>query len=150
MNISKNFSLAELTITQTGLPNLPDERQIVNLKRLCETILEPLREAVGNPIQINSGFRSPAVNRKVKGSVTSQHMAGEAADICVSGMSTLEVVKMIVNLNLPFHQLINEGTVSGVTWVHVSVSPQGIKPKKEILNAFGVPGKMKYQRIAIG
>ncbi|UOG51093.1 D-Ala-D-Ala carboxypeptidase family metallohydrolase [Leptospira noguchii] len=150
MNLSKNFTLSELTVTQTGLPNVPDERQIVNLKRLCETILEPLREAIGKPIGINSGFRSPAVNRKVKGSVTSQHMAGEAADICVAGMSTLDIVKLITKLKLPFHQLINEGTTTGVTWVHVSVAPQGIKPKKEILNAFGVPGRMKYQRVSIG
>ncbi|KAA1293786.1 D-Ala-D-Ala carboxypeptidase family metallohydrolase [Leptospira interrogans] len=149
MNLSKNFTLSELTVTQTGLPNDPDERQIVNLKRLCETILEPLREAIGKPIGINSGFRSPAVNRKIKGSVTSQHMAGEAADLCVAGMSTLDVVKTIVSLNLPYHQLINEG-MAGVTWVHVSVAPQGIKPKKEILNAFGSPGRMKYQRISIG
>ncbi|EKO59735.1 peptidase M15 [Leptospira kirschneri str. H2] len=150
MNLSKNFTLSELTVTQTGLPNDPDERQVVNLKRLCETILEPLREAIGKPIGINSGFRSPAVNRKVKGSVTSQHMAGEAADLCVAGMSTLDVVKTIVSLNLPFHQLINEGTTTGATWVHVSVAPQGIKPKKEILNAFGVPGRMKYQRASVG
>ncbi|EKO16422.1 MULTISPECIES: D-Ala-D-Ala carboxypeptidase family metallohydrolase [Leptospira] len=150
MNLSKNFTLSELTVTQTGLPNDPDERQVVNLKRLCETILEPLREAIGKPIGINSGFRSPAVNRKVKGSVTSQHMAGEAADLCVAGMSTLDVVKTIVSLNLPFHQLINEGTTTGATWVHVSVAPQGIKPKKEILNAFGVPGRMKYQRVSVG
>ncbi|TQE63716.1 D-Ala-D-Ala carboxypeptidase family metallohydrolase, partial [Leptospira noguchii] len=112
MNLSKNFTLSELTVTQTGLPNVPDERQIVNLKRLCETILEPLREAIGKPIEINSGFRSPAVNRKVKGSVTSQHMAGEAADICVAGMSTLDIVKVITKLKLPFHQLINEGTTT--------------------------------------
>lgn len=150
MNLSKNFTLSELTVTQTGFPNDPDERQIVNLKRLCETILEPLREAIGKPIGINSGFRSPAVNRKIKGSVTSQHMAGEAADLSIAGMSTLDVVKLIVKLKLPFHQLINEGTTTGVTWVHVSVAPQGIKPKKEILNAYGASGRMKYQRVSIG
>ncbi|UOG39692.1 D-Ala-D-Ala carboxypeptidase family metallohydrolase [Leptospira noguchii] len=150
MNLSKNFTLSELTVTQTGLPNVPDERQIVNLKRLSEEILEPLREAIGKPIEINSGFRSPAVNRKIKGSVTSQHMNGEAADICVQGLTTKNIVEEIIKLNLPFHQLINEGTSSGVTWVHVSVAPQGIKPKREILNAFGVPGRMKYQRISIG
>ncbi|EMO72698.1 D-Ala-D-Ala carboxypeptidase family metallohydrolase [Leptospira santarosai] len=150
MNLSENFTLPELTVTGTGLPNIPDERQIVNLKRLCETILEPLRKAIGKPIQINSGYRSPAVNRKIRGSITSQHMAGEAADICISGMSALDVVKIIANLKLPFHQLINEGTTTGVTWVHVSVAPQGIKPKREILNAFGIPGKMKYQRVSVG
>ncbi|EMF80056.1 peptidase M15 [Leptospira weilii serovar Topaz str. LT2116] len=150
MNLSKNFTLVELTVTGTGLSNVPDEKQIANLKRLCETILEPLRETIGRPIQINSGYRSPAVNRKIKGSVTSQHMAGEAADLCVVGMSTLDIVKIITKLKLPFHQLINEGFTTGVTWVHVSVAPQGIKPKREILNAFGVPGKMKYQRISVG
>ncbi|EKR57196.1 MULTISPECIES: D-Ala-D-Ala carboxypeptidase family metallohydrolase [Leptospira] len=149
-NLSKNFTLSELTVTQTGIPNVPDERQIVNLKRLCETILEPLRQAIEKPIIVNSGFRSPAVNRKVKGSVTSQHMNGEAADICVQGLTTKDIVAEILKLNLPFHQLINEGTASGVTWVHVSVAPIGIKPKKEVLNAFGVPGKMKYQRVTIG
>ncbi|EMY23615.1 peptidase M15 [Leptospira interrogans serovar Australis str. 200703203] len=150
MNLSKNFTLAELTVTQTGIANVPDEKQIANLKRLCETILEPLRETIGRPIQINSGYRSPAVNRKIKGSVTSQHMAGEAVDLCVVGMSALDIVKIIVKLNLPFHQLINEGFTTGVTWVHVSVPPLGIKPKREILNAFGIPGKMKYQRISVG
>ncbi|EMF80024.1 peptidase M15 [Leptospira weilii serovar Topaz str. LT2116] len=150
MNLSKNFTLAELTVTQTGIANVPDEKQIANLKRLCETILEPLRETIRRPIQINSGYRSPAVNRKIKGSVTSQHMAGEAADLCVVGMSTLDIVKIIVRLNLPFHQLINEGFTTGVTWVHVSVAPQGIKPKREILNAFGTSGKMKYQRVSVG
>ncbi|EMJ66466.1 D-Ala-D-Ala carboxypeptidase family metallohydrolase [Leptospira sp. P2653] len=150
MNLSKNFTLAELTVTQTGLPNVPDEKQIANLKRLCETILEPLKAVLERPVQINSGYRSPAVNRKIKGSVTSQHMAGEAADLCVVGMSTLDLVKIIVRLKLPFHQLINEGTATGVTWVHVSVAPQGIKPKREILNAFGIPGKMKYQRVSVG
>ncbi len=149
MNLSKNFTLAELTVTQTGLPNVPDEKQIANLKRLCETILEPLRETIGRPIGINSGYRSPAVNRKIKGSITSQHMAGEAADICVVGMSTLDIVKIIAKLKLPFHQLINEGTATA-TWVHVSVAPIGIKPKREILNAFGIPGKMICQRISIG
>ncbi|KGE26914.1 peptidase M15, partial [Leptospira interrogans serovar Lai] len=74
----------------------------------------------------------------------------EAADLSIAGMSTLDVVKLIVKLKLPFHQLINEGTTTGVTWVHVSVAPQGIKPKKEILNAYGASGRMKYQRVSIG
>ncbi|WP_061232452.1 D-Ala-D-Ala carboxypeptidase family metallohydrolase [Leptospira noguchii] len=150
MNLTENFTLKEMTVTQTGLENNPDERQIANLKRLCETILEPLRQAIDKPIIVNSGFRSPAVNRKVKGSITSQHMSGEAADICVQGLTTKNIVEEIIKLNLPFHQLINEGTSSGVTWVHVSVAPIGFKPKKEVLNAFGTPGKMQYKRILIG
>lgn len=148
MNLTKNFTLSEMTVTQTGLPNKPEEVHIANLKRLCETILEPLRETIGKPIIVNSGYRSPAVNRKVKGSITSQHMNGEAADICVQGLTTKDIVSEIIKLNLPFHQLINEGTSSGATWVHVSVAPIGIKPKKEVLNAFGIPGKMKFERVS--
>ncbi|EMJ96735.1 D-Ala-D-Ala carboxypeptidase family metallohydrolase [Leptospira alstonii] len=150
MNLSNNFTLKQLTVTETGLANVPDERSIESLKRLCETILEPLYENVKLTISISSGFRSPVVNRKVKGSVTSQHMRGEAVDFGIKGMSKTEICKKILELDLPFHQLINEGTISGATWVHVSIAPDGVKPKKEFLNANGFSGKMKYQRVSIG
>ncbi|RHX91469.1 peptidase M15 [Leptospira yasudae] len=150
MNLSKNFTLEQLTITETGLKNSPDENAIGNLKVLCETILEPLYENVKLPISISSGYRSPEINRKIKGSPTSQHTKGQAVDFGIKGMSKSEICKKIVDLDLPFHQLINEGTTSGATWVHVSIAPKGVKPKKEFLNAFGVSGKMKYQRVSIG
>ncbi|TGK25379.1 D-Ala-D-Ala carboxypeptidase family metallohydrolase [Leptospira stimsonii] len=150
MNLSKNFTLIQMTVTETGLSNIPDEKSTESLKRLCETILEPLQESVGLPISVSSGYRSPEVNRKVKGSPTSQHMKGEAADFGIEGMSKTDICKKIIELDLPFHQLINEGTVSGATWVHVSIAPKGVKPKKEILNAHGVSGNMKYQRVSIG
>ncbi|WP_078124760.1 D-Ala-D-Ala carboxypeptidase family metallohydrolase [Leptospira alexanderi] len=149
MNLSKNFTLERMTVTETGLENNPDEKSIESLKRLCETILEPLYESVGLPISISSGYRSPAVNRKIKGSITSQHMRGEAIDFGIKGMTKSEICKKILDLNLPFHQLINEGTSSGATWVHVSIAPDGVKPKKEYLNGFGSQGKMKYQRIGV-
>ncbi|AKP25950.1 Peptidase M15 [Leptospira interrogans serovar Manilae] len=150
MNLSKNFTLEQLTVTETGLTNEPDERSIESLKRLCETILEPLFENVKLPISVSSGYRSPEVNRKIKGSITSQHMRGEAVDFGIKGMSKSEICKKIIDLNLPYHQLINEGTTFGATWIHVSIAPDGVKPKKEFLNANGVSGKMKYQRVSIG
>ncbi|WP_061256289.1 D-Ala-D-Ala carboxypeptidase family metallohydrolase [Leptospira interrogans] len=149
MNLSKNFTLKQLTITETGLSNEPDEKSIESLKRLCETILEPLYEDVKLPISVSSGYRSPKVNRKIKGSITSQHMRGEAVDFGIKGMTKLEICKKIIDLGLPFHQLINEGTSSGVTWVHVSIAPDGVKPKKEYLNGYGSQGKMKYQRVGV-
>ncbi|EMO46612.1 D-Ala-D-Ala carboxypeptidase family metallohydrolase [Leptospira santarosai] len=150
MNLSKNFTLEQLTVTETGLENKPDDQAIESLKRLCEAILEPLFEAVKLPISVSSGYRSPAVNRKIKGSVTSQHMRGEAADFGIKGMSKQEICKKILELNLPFHQLINEGIQNGATWVHVSIAPNGVKPKKEYMNGFSSLGKIKYQRISIG
>ncbi|EMN90471.1 D-Ala-D-Ala carboxypeptidase family metallohydrolase [Leptospira weilii] len=150
MNLSKNFTIKQLTVTQTGLENNPDEKSIESLKRLCETILEPLYESVGLPISVSSGYRSPTINRKIKGSPTSQHTKGQAADFGIKGMSKSDICKKILELDLPFHQLINEGTVSGATWVHVSIAPEGVKPKKEFLNAYGATGTMKYQRVSIG
>ncbi|MDI7215768.1 D-Ala-D-Ala carboxypeptidase family metallohydrolase [Leptospira santarosai] len=149
MNLSKNFTLEQLIVTETGLENKPDEQTIESLKRLCESILEPLFEAVKLPIFISSGYRSPAVNRKIKGSATSQHMKGQAVDFGIKGMSKQDICKKILELDLPFHQLINEGTVNGATWVHVSIAPKGVKPKKEFLNAYGSQGKMKYQRVGV-
>ncbi|EMF80898.1 peptidase M15 [Leptospira weilii serovar Topaz str. LT2116] len=149
MNLSENFTLEQMTVTETGLENKPDDQAIESLKRLCETILEPLFEAVRLPISVSSGYRSPAVNRKIKGSVTSQHMRGEAVDFGIKGMSKQDICKKILELNLPFHQLINEGSSNGATWIHVSVAPKGVKPKKEYLNAFGSQGKMKYQRVGV-
>ncbi|EQA70717.1 D-Ala-D-Ala carboxypeptidase family metallohydrolase [Leptospira noguchii] len=149
MNISKNFTLDQMTVTETGLANKPDEQTIESLKRLCETILEPLFESLKLPISVSSGYRSPAVNRKIKGSPTSQHMKGEAVDFGIKGMNKQDICKKILELDLPFHQLINEGTINGATWVHVSIAPKGVKPKKEFLNAYGTQGKMKYQRVEV-
>ncbi|WP_061285638.1 D-Ala-D-Ala carboxypeptidase family metallohydrolase [Leptospira interrogans] len=149
MNLSKNFTLEQLTITETGLTNEPDERSIESLKRLCDTILEPLYENVRLAISVSSGYRSPAVNRKIKGSITSQHMRGEAVDFGIKGMTKQDICKKILELDLPFHQLINEGTKNGATWVHVSIAPNGVKPKKEYLNGYGSQGKMNYQRVGI-
>ena len=85
---------------------------------LVDNVLDPLREAYGKPIRVNSGFRCPALNKAVKGSATSDHMTGRAADI--TGGSPAENKKlfyMIQELELPFDQLIDEKHFS---WVHVS------------------------------
>jgi hypothetical protein len=73
------FTWKELTDTTTGLFNEPNDKQRLNLSYLVERGLHPLRLIVG-PIRITSGYRSPEVNAVVKGSSTSQHMKGEAAD----------------------------------------------------------------------
>ncbi len=92
LKLSNNFSLAELVNSDTAQRdyNLKQEqenppREIVDkLKYLAETALQPIREKLGFPIRINSGYRSPGVNQRVGGSKTSQHCSGEAADCALS------------------------------------------------------------------
>lgn len=79
--LTPHFSLEELTTTKTGLSNIPNVSQTHQLHNLCRDILEPLRDKIGQPIIINSAFRSSAVNRAVGGVSTSQHLLGQAADI---------------------------------------------------------------------
>ena len=124
------FSMNELTRSDTAIKhniaNVPNEEQKKNLIRLVEVILDPLRQAYGKPIKVNSGFRSVAVNILVGGSKTSDHMTGCAADITAGSVSeNKKLFKLIQDLKLPFTQLIDE---KGMKWVHVSYNPS--KPKQ--------------------
>lgn len=82
MNLSTHFSLAEL-LTPSD-PGQPDQSALENMKRLCEQALEPLRERLGRPLIVTSGFRSSAYNRLIKGAPGSQHCLGIAADIAMA------------------------------------------------------------------
>ena len=81
VQLTPHFSLEELTTTKTGLSNVPDVEQTNQLRILCRDILEPIREKIGYPLIVDSGFRSSAVNKSVGGVPTSQHLLGQAADI---------------------------------------------------------------------
>lgn len=140
MNITKNFTLEELTKSSTairyGIKNVPTKDELNNLTKLCETILQPIRNKYDHPIIVSSGFRNPQVNRIVKGSPTSQHMKGEAADIH-SVSDTVEDNKIIFNLikkmvddgDIQVGQLINEYNYN---WIHVSLPTS--KHKNQILS----------------
>lgn len=118
MQLSKNFTLAELTVTQVSAENEPSLVQIEALRKLVENVLQPLRDTYGKPIRINSGFRSLAVNKKVGGSATSAHCKGEAADLsCADNAAIFRIIRE----QLPFDQLIWEGgSDNQPAWVHVS------------------------------
>lgn len=124
MQLSPHFTLAEFERSDTAvrhfISNSAPPRVIARLQVLCTTILEPLRERLG-PIQISSGYRSPEVNRRVGSSPGSQHVHGEAVDIVVAGRRPLEVCEIVVEMGLPFHQLIHEFG----SWTHVSIAPEG-------------------------
>lgn len=111
------FSWAEMTTTSQAADNTPPPEAQARLIALCAAVLDPLREALGRSVSVNSAYRSAAVNRAIGGSTTSQHMLGEAADIRVDGMTPQQLATFIAAEKLPFDQLIWEPT-----WVHVSYS----------------------------
>ena len=120
----KYFTIQELTISNTAqrkcIDNTPDQKAAAALTALVANVLDPLREAWGRPIVVNSGYRCPKLNRAVGGVARSQHTKGEAADIRTLSNRRWEneqLFKLIVKLKLPFDQLIDEYNYD---WVHVS------------------------------
>lgn len=118
----KYFTVAEFVKSETAdrlaIDNKLPKELLPNVQALVDNVLDPLREAYGKPITINSGYRSPALNKAVKGSVTSDHMKGCAADITGGNpKENKRLFYLIQELGLPFKQLIDE---KNFAWVHVS------------------------------
>ncbi len=125
----KYFTIAELckstTADKAGIDNRCKKEHVANLTALVDNVLDPLREAYGKSIHINSGFRSPALNKKIGGVSTSDHLKGMAADI--TGGNPAEnkrLFNLIQELKLPFKQLIDE---KHFQWVHVSYDKDNLK-----------------------
>lgn len=135
--LSKNFILNEFIISQVAqrieIDNTPDYGIIKNLEQLCINVLQPLREQVGVPVFISSGYRSPALNAYIGGSSTSQHKEGKAADLYHPEYN--KIFFDIIKNYLPFDQLIWElGDDEYPAWVHVSYN--GDNNRKEVLKAY--------------
>lgn len=148
MKLTSNFSLAEMTKSDTalrlGMDNTPGDIELENMTRLCERVLQPVRDHFGMGVKVNSGFRHPDVNAKVGGSKTSDHCKGMAADIEIPGIPNAELAEWI-RANLDFRQLILEFYTPGVPdsgWVHVSYNPDD--NKKQVLTATKQDGRTVY------
>lgn len=120
----KYFTMGEMmrsdTAARKGINNKCTKEDAERLKKLIENVLDPLREAYGKPIKVNSGYRCPELNKAVGGSKTSDHMKGCAADIVGTPNTKSEnkrLFELVKSLDLPFDQLIDEKNLS---WVHVS------------------------------
>lgn len=144
MKLSEHFSLAEMCKTSANLDNVPTEAQVENLKRLCGW-LEMLRSewnkryGEGNdPIFINSGFRSEAVNKAVGGVKGSNHLSGCAADIRVAGIEQLvRYATILLDISdesqEDFDELLLERSPKGNYWLHFAVRPSGNRRKVRLI-----------------
>ena len=137
MNLTPNFSLEELTFSSTalrmGIDNTPPASIIPNLQALA-TGLEKVRSYLGgNPVDIDSGYRSQALNAAVGGVADSAHLQGWAADfLCWDYGSPAQIVSALQASGIAFDQLIQEGT-----WVHISFAPT--LRQQVLLAHFGPP-----------
>lgn len=128
MQLTSHFSLEELTSSNKAkalkIDNTPPKEIVENLKALA-LALELLRSVLGKPIKISSAYRCPALNAAVKGSKTSAHVQGLAADITVEGMTPRQICEKILFAGLKFDQIICEDVSAehpdGV-WVHFGIS----------------------------
>ena len=148
MKLSKNFSLRELTRSQTairkGIKNEPDQEQLMNLVALTVKILQPCRDKFGS-ISINSGLRVLDLNRAIGSSDKSQHCKGEAADFEAYSISNAQLADWIM-LNRCFDQLILEypGKDPRDGWVHCSYNRLG--NRMQVLTAVKEKGKTVYKK----
>lgn len=122
----KYFTLSELCRSNTAelnhIDNTPNAEQVKNLENLVKHCLDPLREAWGAPIIVNSGFRCPKVNSLVGGKWNSQHMLGMAADIRPVHSSDCDKLFSLAYKVCAFDQLLLEHTKKSPNnkWIHIS------------------------------
>ena len=141
--LTPHFTLGELCKTKTGIENVPNEAQVENLKRLCRW-LEQLRSRYNQmrnekgemrnevreyPIIINSGFRSPEVNKAVGGVPSSNHLTGCAVDIrCIGMEQALRYAAILLDISDLSHEDYDELLIErkrNVIWIHFAVRPSG-------------------------
>lgn len=150
MKLSENFTLTEFTKSQTGerlgIDNVPKGEHLENLRHLVGKIIQPVRSYYKQVMTVNSGYRSPALNKAVGGAATSQHCNGEAADIEIPGVANYDLARHIQD-NYEFDQLILEFYTPGVPdsgWVHVSLKRSGAN-RKQVLTAMREGGRTVYK-----
>lgn len=148
MKLSAHFTLAELTRSdlaeRQGLDNQPGPAELDALGALCRQVLERIRQGLGQPVLISSGYRSAAVNAAAGGADGSQHRRGEAADFTVAQYTVTEVFNWLVfTSGIDFDQAIFEFG----QWIHVSHTAH--RPnRRQALRAERIDGQVRYQPVA--
>ena len=151
MKLTANFSLNELTKSQTaerkGIDNTPSAEHQENLKKLCENVLQPIRDHFEQVVSVSSGYRSPELCTAIGSKTTSQHARGEAADFEIFGVSNKELANWIHD-NTNYDQLILEywkESDPNSGWVHCSYSESN--NRRQYLRAYKENGKTKYEPV---
>ena len=119
--LSRNFTLEEMVATShRGLQDIPTLGVVQNLQKLCVLVLQPLRDAIGRPVYINSGYRSKRLNARVGGVANSRHLQGKAADIHCDNFDYAKVLFDILKQNPNVDKVLIERK-GHATWVHVQM-----------------------------
>jgi hypothetical protein len=147
MIITKNLTLEELIHSDTakakGIDNSPTNEHLKCLVEIANNIFQPLRDGIGKPIRISSGYRSEKLNKAVGGSKTSQHNKGQALDLVSTTGFTNKDIFDYIKKHLEFDQMIAEFPKNGnIQWIHVSYVKG--KNRKQILVAKKELGKTIY------
>ena len=138
--VTMHFTIEELyasvTAERLGINNKPTVQKMINLVYLASYVLEPLRVAMNEPVKISSGYRCEKLNDAVGGVYNSQHLKGQAADLCIDGdMAKGRRWFNYIRDHLPFDQLIWEHDKSDTYWIHVSfVYPDFGKNRRQVID----------------
>lgn len=153
MQITKNFHMSELvrstTAAKRGVNNEPSEQHKKNLIEATKNLFQPTRDALGSPIIVSSGYRSPALNRAVGGSSTSAHSHGFAIDFtCPSYGNTRKIAEFLVKhfkeKGIKYDQIILEFPDSSGSWVHLGYKNGAGRQRCQVLTAKRINGRTKY------
>lgn len=131
--LSENFTIEEFTRSdkakELGITNEPGEKELAALRVLVSRTIQPLRDKLGVPIHVNSGYRCPELNKAVGGVPTSQHQKGEAADLSINGKAS-DILEALENNNIPFDQAI---LYRKQNFLHVSLKLDGVQRSNVII-----------------
>lgn len=147
MKLSEHVTRQEFEYSPTainrGISNAMDSTALQCAIDLCTNVFEPIREHLGRPIKINSGYRGPALNRAVKGALSSQHCKGQAMDLNIVDGATFDWIRE----NIEFDQMIKEIPTSdgGQAWIHISFRKGN--NRKQVLKMEKKKGKSVYTEI---
>ena len=131
--LSENFTIEEFTRSdkakELGITNEPGEKELAALRVLVSRTIQPLRDKLGVPIHVNSGYRCPELNKAVGGVPTSQHQKGEAADLSIDGKAN-DILEALENNDIPFDQAI---LYRKQNFLHVSLKLDGVQRSNVII-----------------
>lgn len=151
--ITKNFSMAELTRSNTakarGISNVPNDTHRANLIASAKNLWQPVRDILGVPMIVSSGYRSPTLNRAVGGSATSAHSHGFAIDFTAPSFgNTRQIAKKLATelkaQGIKFDQLILEFPDSSSSWIHLGYKSPAGKQRGQLLTAVKRGGRTVY------